>query len=204
MKTALKIFGICAGLFIAFVIWRFTSVFRGARQRDEKLIAAIEPIGKRLEAGEPVSPNEIADLAARPELRFMLFAALREWKRPDLLPTNYSSTISQGESALVYWMMHPNELQAAPEKIELLETMKRPADGQEMEFRVYRYRMPTGHWAAKDGWLLGVVGPMKVTTEPYTDRPAAFSRVSDVEGKIKPAELVDWYVDTIRARGMIK
>jgi hypothetical protein len=191
-------------LLIAFIVWRWTSVARGARERDEKLIARLDPIGKKLDAGENVSPQEIEALATRPEIRYMLFETLRQMKRPDLLPTKYSSSVAQGESALAYWIMHPNELQDAPEAIEFVETVKRSVDGQEADFHVYRYRMPAGHWAAKDGWLLGLAGPMKLGDEPYSNMPGAFSRASDIDGKVKPSELVDWYIGVLRQKGIVK
>ena len=200
----LKILAVLVVLIVVFVVWRFTSVARGARQRDEKLAARIDPIAKRIEAGEPVSPQEVAALAARPEIRHMLFAALRALGKPELLPTMYSSSVAQGESALAYWMMHPNELQAAPEAIELVETVKRPVDGGDADFHVYRCRMAAGHWAAKDGWFFGLVGPMSVDAEPYASMPGAFSRGRDIEDKVKPSELVDWYVGMLRQRGVIK
>ena len=33
--------------------------------------------------------------------------------------------------------------------------------------------------------------------------PGAFSRVGDIDGKVKPSELVDWYVGMLRQKGMI-
>ena len=202
----LKIVAIAAGvvilLLVVFIIWRWTSVGRGMRQRDEKLVVRLDPIGKKIETGQAVSPQEIEVLAARPEIRFMLFAMLREMKRPELLPTKYFSSVAQGESALAYWMMHPNELQDAPEAIELVETVKRASNGQEADFHVYRYKMPTGHWASKDGWILGLAGPMKRDVEPYSELPGAFSRVGDIDGKLKPSELVDWYVGMLHQKGI--
>jgi hypothetical protein len=204
----LKIVAIIAGILVAlgvvFIIWRRTSVARGMKQRDEELLVRLDPIAKRIESGQSVSPGEIETIAARPEIRFMLFAMLREMKRPELLPTNYCSSVAQGESALVHWMMHPNELQAAPEAIELVETVKRTVDGREADFHVYRYKMPAGHWAAKDGWILGLAGPMKQGAEPYSEMPGAFSRGSDIDGKVKPSELVDWYIGVLRQKGMIQ
>jgi hypothetical protein len=200
----LKVLGIIVGIAVAFIVWRWMSVARGASRRDHKLISRIEPIGKRIDAGEPVSPEEIAVLASRPEIRHMLFSALRQMKKADLLPTSYSSSAAQGESALAYWMMHPNELQDAPEAIELVETIKRPVDGRDSDFHVYRYRMAAGHWAAKDGWILGVAGPMLLSDEPYSSMPGAFSRAGDIEGKTTPTELVDWYVGMLKQQGIIK
>ncbi len=191
-------------LLIGFIIWRLSSVRRGMRQRDEKLLLRLDPIGKKIEAGQTVSTEEVEALAARPEIRFLLFAMLRHMKRPELLPTKHCSAVQQGESALAYWMMHPNELQDAPEAIELVGTVKRPVDGQETDFHVYRYKMPAGHWAAKDGWILGLAGPMKPGVEPYSEMPGAFSRVGDIDGKVKPSDLVDWYVGMLRQKGMMR
>src|SRR5262249_47447454 len=118
----LKIIPIAAVVFaillFAFIIWRNTSVRRGMRQRDEKLLVRLHPIAKKIEAGQTVSAQEIDSLARQPQIRFMLFGMLRAMNRTDLLPTNYRSSIEQGASALAYWMMHPNELQDAPEAIE--------------------------------------------------------------------------------------
>jgi hypothetical protein len=151
-----------------------------------------------------VTPRDVEELAARPEIRFVLYAVLRQMGRADLLPTRFNSSIEQGESALAYWMMHPNELQDAPEMIEFIETIRRTANGREAEFHVYRYKMAPGHWAAKDGWLLGLAGPMSSDGEPYAEMPGAFSRVSDIEGKVTPADLVDWYVAMLRGKGIIQ
>jgi hypothetical protein len=204
MKIALIAIAGFIVLLAVFVVWRWKSVARGASARDEKLFARLDPVGEKIEAGQTVTPQEIAAVAAKPEIRYMLFTALRHMKKPELLPTGYSTSIAQGESALAYWMMHPNELQDAPEVIEFVETVKRPVDGRDADFHVYRYKMPNGHWAAKDGWLLGLAGPMPVDAEPYSNLPGAFSRVSDTYEKTKPGELVDWYVDMLRQKGFIK
>ncbi len=193
-----------AAFLVAFVAWRRASVARGARQRDEKLLRRLDPIGRKIGAGEPVSPQEVEALAAHPEIRHMLFAVLRDMARPDLLPAKYSSSVAQGESALAYWLMHPNELQDAPQAIEFVETLRRPVDGQEAEFHVYRYRMPPGHWAGRDGWILGLAGPMKPAPVPYASLPGAFSRAGDVYGRVRPSEVVDWYVGMLRHKGMVK
>lgn len=204
LKIVAVAFGAAIVLVLAFIVWRWTSVGRGMRQRDGKLLVRLDPIGKKIEAGQSVSSQEIEAIAARPEIRFMLFAMLRSMKRPELLPDKYSSSVSQGESALAYWMMHPNELQDAPEVIELVETLRRPVGGQQAEFHVFRYKMPAGHWAAKDGWILGLAGPMDIGLEPYSEMPGAFSRAGDVDGQVKPSELVDWYVGMLRQKGMIR
>src|SRR5262249_43818607 len=125
LKIIAMVVGGLAILVVGFVIWRRSSVARGMEERDEKVIERLEPIVKRIESGQEVSLQEIDAIAARPEVRFMLFSILRHLKRSDLLPTNCLSSASQGESALAYWCMHPNELGEAPDAVELVEAFKR-------------------------------------------------------------------------------
>ncbi len=204
MAIFLTTLGVIVGLIVILVLWLVVRTFRGATKRDKRLFASIEPIIRRLSEGETVSRDEVAALAARPELRYMLYASLRAANRADLLPSGTASSVEEGACSLAYWMMHPNELHDAPELIEHVETLKRPVDGGEASFHVYRYKMPTGHWAAANDWMLGLVGPVQENTEPYQDRSPAFSRVSDLDGKTMPDELVDWYVDMLRKKGTIR
>ena len=204
MKIALIVFASLVVLLVGFVVWRWTSVVRGASERDEKLFALLGPIAERIENGQVLALGEIATLAAKPEIRHMLFYTLRRMKKTELLPNGCSSSIAQGESALAYWLMHPNELGGAPAAIEFVETVQRPVDGRNAEFHVYRFKTSAGHWAEKDGWLLGLAGPMQADAEPYAEMPGAFSRIDDLDGTIKPAELVDWYIDALRQKGAIK
>lgn len=189
-------------LFVAFIAWRLASVSRGARQRDERLLMRLDPIGQKIDAGETVTEEEVRALAESPEMRYMLFHGLRAMEKSELLPTDYSSSIQQAEAALVYWMLHPNELQDPPENIDHLKEVVHPVPGNdEAVFHVFRYHMPAEHWAGKDGWLLGVVGPMEEGLEPYERMPGAFSRCNDKVGDITPEELVAWYADMMTKKG---
>jgi hypothetical protein len=189
-------------LLVTLVCWGVISVKRGARRRDEKLLARLEPIAGKIETGAAITESEIEKLAAQPENRFLLAAVLRGTNRLQLLPTKYNTTVAQCESALAYWLMHPHELQEAPESIERVDTVSRSVEGHVTHIHVFRYRMKPGHWAAKHGWLLGVGGPIRPDAEPYSELPGAFSRCSDVEGKVTPSDLVSWYIETMRRKGM--
>jgi hypothetical protein len=188
-------------LFVAFLWWRYTSVGRGARKRDAHIRRVLDPVAHKLRANEPGTAAEIEALARRPEVRLMLYHMLEHFQRLDLFPESYLSLPSQGEALLAHWLMHPNELQEAPEEIELVETIVQERGGEQGVFLVYRYRMPDGHWAAKEGWLLGLAGPFPDSDEPYMGVAGAFSRCTDKYGAITPAALVDWYVDLLIRKG---
>lgn len=182
------------GVIAAFVWWRYTSVARGARQRNDQILDVLTPLGEKLASKQPVSTEEVRALAARPHLRHMLHRVLSDYTRTELFPSEYLDTESQAAAALAYWMMHPNELAEAPAQMELIETVHRSVGGREARFLVFRYRMPDTHWTSKDGWLLGLSGPFFGDEVPYGILPGAFSRVGDKHGQADPAKLVDWYM----------
>jgi len=97
-------------------------------------------------------------------------------------------------------MMHPNELQDAPDEIELVEEIEREFQGEHEKFLVYRFQMSPGHCAEKEGWLLGLAGPFRDKDVPYSGVAAGFSRCGDKWGEVKPSELVDWYVGIVTRR----
>ena len=178
----------------AFVAWRYTSVARGARKRDEALFVRLDPLAKRFEQGESVSAAEIERVASAPELRLMLHALLDYHKRLDLFPARFLSPEAQAESHLVYWMLHPNELGEAPAAIALETTTERNFLGKRGTFYVFRFQMPDRQAAASE-WELGLAGPLSPDDQPYQNQAAGgFWRSGDVVGKTAPSELVDWYV----------
>src|SRR5688572_20141871 len=63
-----------AGAIALLLIWRYMSVARGARKRDEALSSRLAPLAARFEAKRPVAQEEVAHLAGSPELRQMLYA----------------------------------------------------------------------------------------------------------------------------------
>jgi hypothetical protein len=186
-------------LIVGFIWWRFISVGRGARQRDDRILELVEPIGEKLADGEEVSAREVAELARLPQTRPFLYEMLKHFEKIDLFPDQYKDLKSQGEAQLAYWMMHPNELQDPPEQIELIETCPREIDGKESDFLVFRYKMEHGHWAG-DEWLLGLSGPFFRNDVPYSGIASAFSRCDDRYGEIQAAELVDWFIDMVKAK----
>ncbi len=93
--------------------------------------------------------------------------------------------------------MHPNELQDAPSEIQVVEEVDRDLQGERGKFLVFRYRMPAGHWAEKDGWLVGLAGPFFDKDVPYSGLAGAFSRCGDKFGEVKPLELIDWYIGIV-------
>jgi hypothetical protein len=198
---ALMIASVAVIALVVFLLWRYTSVARGARSRDKALLARLDPLAERFQNEEPVTPEEIQILAACPELHTMLYMMLSHYQRLDLFPSAYLSNEAQAEAVLVYWMLHPNELQAAPATIQLEEKLQRELEGKQGDFYVFRYKLPVGHWAGPE-WHLGLAGPFFPEDLPYQGVAGCFSRAGDVPGPVAPAELVDWYINMFRRNGV--
>jgi hypothetical protein len=200
LYTILSILAGVVLLALLFLWWLVGSVVRGARKRDELLLVTLEPLAERIAGGEEIPPTEIADVAARPEMRPLLYELLKHYERLDLFPEAYIDPSVQGEALLAYWMLHPNELKGTPETTELLARCDRQVEGVESTFFVYRYRMPEGHWAGAD-WILGLAGPFVATDVPFSGVASAFSRCTDKEGSISPDDLVDRFIEMITRKG---
>ena len=191
---------VVVALVAGYIWWRWTSVRRGANQRDEIIAREVDPIANRLEHGEFVAPADVGALASRPQLRPLLYMALKHYKRTDLFPTELLSPEAQAEGILAYWLMHPNELQAPPSELAHVAALQRPFQGRPAQWYVLRYRMPAGHWAEKHGWQLGLAGPFFPGEEPYLGAAGGFSRAGDAYGKVTPDELVTWYVGILEKK----
>lgn len=185
---------------VVFVLWRVSSVGRGARRRNERILRLLDPLGRRLEQKLPLDPAEVRALAAAPGTRGMLYQALEQFGRLDDFPQEFKTRQAHAEALLVYWMMHPNELQDPPATIELVEAVNRRLNQREAEFLVFRYRMPEGHWAGNE-WILGLSGPFFPGDQPYSDSSAgSFSVATDRAATTTPSAVVDRYVQLVGRR----
>jgi hypothetical protein len=166
---------------------------RQAEKRDQALWLLLQPVGERLLQGQPVDPVEVRALAQRPATRNLLWKLLVETGHADWFPPELLTRQSEAESALAAWLMLPNELQAEPSAIELMEIVARQFRETPVELYVLKFKMPPGHWSGEE-WQMGVVGPFLAEDAPFQGRFGAFSRGQDRPGVTEPGALVDWYL----------
>ena len=67
---------------------------------------------------------------------------------------------------MVRWLVHPNELNAVPAKIEVSRRVTVNQDQKTGTIFFFRFRTEPPHWAAKTGWMIGVDGPYWDGQEP--------------------------------------
>lgn len=169
-----RFLAIIIGLIVALIIWMIVRAVRMTLATANVLRTKIEPALAPLREGRSPSPDRIHELAAHAPTRSTLWRALRELQRHDLFPSQYATSEALAESDMVVWLMHGNELGAAPDESELVETIERAAGAESRRGRyfVFRFRTNLPHWAATSGWMAGVAGPYFAGDDAF-DAPAA-------------------------------
>ena len=125
---------------------------------------------------DDVPKERIEELARRPETRSILYRFLYDQKHMDLFPDQYKGLEQIAESDLVQHLLLPMELNAVPDEMELLLTIEREEDDPPRKYRsfLFKFRTIPPHWAAKDGWMVGIAGPYWEDEEPRHAPPGVF------------------------------
>jgi len=154
---------------------------------------------RRLCSGDTLSQTQIDSFARTPDTRADFYELLVECDRQDLFPREYLSFEKAAESRLVNWLQYPTELDSIPSKIELLKRVEYLKNDTTFIYYVYRFKTDPPQWAAKDGWMVGVVGPYFLSSHPYDWTKATFSKFSKI-GETTPLAEVEWVHKNIYER----
>ena len=145
----------------------------------------------KLNTGDSLSGSEINDFAANMETRADLYNLLAEFNKESLFPREYYTFEKAAESVLTNWLVYPTELDTVPSKIELLKKVDYPENDTTFIYYVFQFKTDEPHWAAKDGWMMGVVGPYFTNSKPYDWTTGTFSKFSKIK-ETTPEKEVDW------------
>lgn len=114
-----------------------------------------------------VPPAAGVERAARdPECRIVMFDALQALGKLDLMPASERTQSKLAEADMVRWLTFPTELGCAPDEIEQIAVVPMEHGSDPADLFAFRFRTTEPHWAAKDGWMVGVAGPFLRGSEP--------------------------------------
>ena len=202
MNIILIVICIIVCLVALFIIYRYIKVHHQHRKLNKQRFDRIRPLYEKLKSGETVDPEDVLPYARNVLTRGLAFQLLHGHDKMGLFPAEYHTLLSGAESQLANWLEFPTELDACPDEMEHIKRVTFDFDGQGnyVHYEVFKYRVNEPHWAAKDGWILGVVGPYFDDSEPYNHASATFSRVSSTMDKISPEEEARWVHEHISMR----
>jgi hypothetical protein len=183
-----------------FILYRRISFRKEGAAHEALQMQRVEPLLRKLEDGSAPSAEDVIPLAKDNRTRITVYRALAETNRLDLFPKELLTIEKASEGFLVNWLEFPTELNAAPEAIEHVERVTIDFDGNDVYYHVFKYMTKEPHWAAKNGWMLGVVGPYFTDSKPYDAAGATFSRCDSLWGKVQPKDEAQWVHEHISLR----
>ena len=202
MKIIFIVVGLIVLAIVVFVVYRLVTVNRQNRKLNAERFERVKELYDKLETGQELSEQDVLPFAKNILTRQMAFQLLADHDKTNLFPEEYNSLIKGAESSLANWLEFPTELNACPDEMEHIKRVSIDYDGQNnfVHYEVFKYRMNEPHWAAKDGWILGVVGPYFDDSRPYDFPQGTFSRVDSTLDKVTPEEEAKWVHENIANR----
>ena len=156
-----------------------------------------------MENGNELSKQEVLKYTEDNKTRESTYQILAEHKKTELFPKEYLTIESGAESSLVNWLEFPTELDKAPDDIKYVKRVTIKFNENDIFYHVFKYMTNEPHWAAENGWMLGVVGPYFNDSKPYDFPSATFSRCNKV-GEIEAEDEAKWVHQNITNRYFTK
>lgn len=176
---------------ITFLIYRYVSFRRESRKHNEEKFERVKPLYDKLELSGPLAMEDVFPFSENILTRTTTYELLSSYDLQNLIPAEFNTIQKAAESYLACWLEFPTELEKIPDEIEHVEKVIIDFDGNNVIYHVYKFRTDPPHWAANNGWMLGVVGPYFDDSNPYDYPKSTFSRLSKLTD-VTASEEANW------------
>jgi hypothetical protein len=202
MKTFLILIACVILLIVIFAAYRLLTVKRQSKKLSKKRFERVQGLYGKLESGIALAEVDVMPFAQNFLTREVTYQLLSDHNKTNLFPKEYYTIVKGAESNLANWLEFPTELDACPDEIEHIKRVTFDFDGEGnlVHYEVFKYSVNEPHWAAENGWMLGVVGPYFDDSKPYDFPSATFSRVSSTVDKVTADEEAKWVHENISIR----
>lgn len=188
-------------LLVLFVLGWMNAI-RASAARERRLDEMIRPAMEAVAENRPSALDLVTRLAETPAARNHLFARLRDVGKSDIFPVSFRSIDKVAESDLARWLMHQNELGAAPSEMELIRTIAVGGDSKIGSLMLFRFRTDPPHWASKSGWMAGVAGPYWDGDEPPDFAQATFSELTPFD-RLTVEQHLTLLSEAVKKKGLV-
>ena len=151
----------------------------------------LESAYKKLQSGDTLSKTEILDFSKDISTRVSFYNLLRDFHQQTLFPAEYDNFEKAAESVLANWLSYPTELDTIPSEMELIKKVNHVENDTTFIYYVFKFKTNEPHWAAKDGWMIGAVGPYFNDSYPYDWTTGTFSKFTKLK-ETTPEKEVEW------------
>ena len=185
-------------LIAGFLFYRRWKVNAGMKALRAQKFQRIKSVVDKFDNGQIPTADEVRPFAFNIATREAIYELLKEKGNLALFPPELLTIEKGAEANLANWLEFPTELDALPDELEHVERVIIPFDkDNEVFYHVFKFRVHEPHWASKDGWILGVVGPYFSDSKPFDFPGATFSRFSSKFGTIAPKDEAKWVHDNL-------
>ena len=74
--------------------------------------------------------------------------------------------VAVAQEQLSTWLAYPTELAARPDEIQPVGSAEVATEEGPADMFIFRFRTREPHWAAHNGWMIGVAGPYVRSQQP--------------------------------------
>ena len=197
----LLVFGVSLLVPFAYLAYRIVKVRVQNRNLNAKRWNRIAPLYEAIEASRGINEDDVRPYAEDLATRWTTLELLTSFSLIELFPPELYTIEQTAMGNLANWLEFPTELGAIPEEIEHLKlvTIDFDDEGNKVLYHVYKFRINEPHWAAENGWMLGVVGPYFDDSSPEDHPSATFSRLTKLDDAT-PEEEAQWVHEHISMR----
>lgn len=167
--------------------------------KSEYTGTVFEQVYNKLEAGSTLSSAEIEHFSKDIATRADFYNLLATFNQEALFPREYYTFEKAAEGVLVNWLVYPTELDTVPSNIELIKKVALAEHDTTFIYYVFQFKTEPPHWAAKNGWMIGVAGPYLTDSKPYDWTSGTFSRFSKAR-ETSPEKEVAWIHENVYRR----
>jgi len=119
----------------------------------------------------PLTKADIYAYAKNPLTRELTYRLLYYFRQELLFPQEFYTMEMAAESNLVNWLEFPTELNALLDQIEYIQRVSIDEDrGSVFYYHVFQFSVIEPHVPAKQGRMIGVVGPYFGDSKPTKER----------------------------------
>jgi hypothetical protein len=194
MKILLSITALFVAAISALLLSRLILLRRAAVRLHLLRFRRIGFLYEQIRKNQKLTKEDLLGFAENPLTRETAFLFLRDNDITEMFPQQYYSIEKAAESSLASWLEFPTELNRSPDEIEHIGevTVVNAKDMDYTQYHIFRFRVNEPHFAAKDGWMLGVVGPYAPYSKPYDKPKTIFSRFAKASSGVSPQQEAEW------------
>jgi hypothetical protein len=169
MKKLIIAFGVAAGIVALGVGYlAYVHIVEAHRVRA-RIDAKLAPVEAALDHGTAPDATQVHALAAALDTRRALAELLHERGRFELFPSEFATLEASAEGDLAHWLSYPAELDAIPDEMRFLALAEVDDPAGALQYVAFRFRTNAPHWAANNGWMLGLSGPYRGNAPTLVD-----------------------------------